>query len=174
MVEMKMRAAFIALVAVLPAAAGAAPAPPLSWGKPGVSLATYRAESIGCAMRAYYTDVSDTNAAKNFQQGSRLIETYAGAPGNSLDNARMIGTIVQGVHVDEGLKEIRDFQKGLLAKCLIEHGYHRFHLTDDQRRHLEKMKTGSDARHIYLHRLASDPAILSTQAEPDPPITSQP
>lgn len=163
-----MRFAILACAAALPASVFAAPAPPVSWGKPGVSLATYRAESIGCAMRAYYTDVADTNGAKNFVQASRLLDTYAGAPGNAMDNARMMGSIVQGTHVDESLRDVKRFQIGLLDKCLAEHGYHRFRLTDEQRRHLEKLKIGSNARHVYLHRLASDPQILSAQVEPDP------
>jgi hypothetical protein len=169
-----MRTAIVALAVILPAAAIAAPAPPLSWGKPGVSLATYRAESISCAMRAYYTDVSDTNGAKNFVQGSKLIDTYAGAPGDPMGNALMIGTIVQGVHVDESLKEVKTFQLDLVNKCLVDHGYHRFRLTDGQRKHLEKLKIGSEARHNYLYHLASDPAILTAQATPDPAPTPQP
>lgn len=163
-----MRSTIVAFVAILPAALSAAPAPPLSWGKPGVSLATYRAESIGCAMRAYYTDVAQTNGAKNFVQASRLLDTYAGAPGDALENARMMGRIVEGAHVGESLKDVKRFQITLLDKCLIEHGYHRFRLTDDQRRQLERLKIGSETRHAFLHHLASDPHILSTQAEPDP------
>jgi hypothetical protein len=169
-----MRIAVVALAVVLPAAATAAPAPPFSWGKPGVSLAAYRTESVDCAMRAYYTDVADTNGAKNFVQGSRLIETYAGAPGDTLGNALMIGTIVQGVHVDESLKQVKNFQLDLVNKCLIEHGYHRFRLTDEQRKHLEKLKIGSETRHTYLYHLASDPAVLSAQAAPDPVPSPQP
>lgn len=167
-----MRFAILAFAAALPAACFAAPAPPFSWGKPGVSLATYRAESIGCAMRAYYTDVADTNGARNFVQASRLLDTYAGAPGNPMDNALMMGTIVQGTHVDESLKDVKRFQIALLDKCLLDHGYHRFRLTDEQRKQLEKLKTGSDARHAYLHRLASDPQILSAQAAPEPAATT--
>ena len=163
-----MRFAILVCTAALPALCFAAPAPPISWGKPGVSLATYRAESIGCAMRAYYTDVADTKGAKNFVQASRLLDTYANAPGDGMENARMMGTIVQGAHVDESLKDVKRFQIALLDKCLLDHGYHRFRLTDEQRKQLEKLKTGSDARHAYLHRLASDPQILSAQAAPDP------
>lgn len=169
-----MRIAFVALAAILPAAAFAAPAPPLSWGKPGVSLAAYRTESVDCAMRAYYTDVSDTNGAKNFVQGSKLIETYAGAPGDPMGNELMIGTIVQGVHVDESLKQVKTFQLDLVNKCLLDHGYHRFRLTEGQRKHLEKLKIGSEARHAFLYHLASDPAILSAQAAPDPARSPQP
>lgn len=166
-----MRIAAFLLAAALPVTAIAAPAPQLSWGKAGVSLATYRADSIGCAMRAYYSDVSNTDGAKNFVQGSRLLDTYAGAPGDPMENARMMGTIVQGTHVDASLKDVKQYQLDLDAKCLLDHGYHRFRLTDDQRKHLEKLKVGSDARHAYLHRLAADPDILQAQAAPDPTIS---
>jgi len=163
-----MRLTALLIAAALPAAALAAPAPQLSWGKAGVSLATYRSEAIGCGMRAYYTDVANTNGAKNFQESSRLLDNYAGAPGDMLENARMMGRIVESTHVDASLKDVKQFQVGLMDKCLLDHGYHRFRLTDDQRKHLEKLKIGSDARHAYLHRLAADPNILQTQAAPDP------
>jgi hypothetical protein len=167
-----MRLTALVLAAALPATALAAPAPQLSWGKPGVSLATYRAEAIGCGMRAYYTDVANTNGAKNFQESSRLLETYAGAPGDMMENARMMGRIVESTHVDASLKDVKQFQVSQMDKCLLDHGYHRFRLTEDQRKHLEKLKIGSDARHAYLHRLAADPDILRAQAAPDPTITA--
>lgn len=163
-----MRVASFLLAATLPVAAIAAPAPQLSWGKPGVSLATYRAESIGCAMRAYYTDVADTHAAKNFVQGSKQIDTIVNSGADYMDAATSIGQVVDSVNPDRGIKEIKQFQLDLVAKCLLDHGYHRFRLTDDQRAKLQKLKTGSDARHAYLHELAADPEILSAQAAPDP------
>jgi len=163
-----MRVASFFLAATLPAAALAAPAPQTSWGKPGVSLATYRAESIGCAMRAYYTDVADTHAAKNFVQGSKQIDTIINSGADYMSSATSIGHVVDSVNPDRGIKEIKQFQLDLVAKCLLDHGYRRFRLTDDQRAHLEKLKVGSDARHAYLHELAADPAILSAQAVPDP------
>jgi len=168
-----MRVASFLLAATLPVAVLAAPAPQLSWGKAGVSLPTYRAESIGCATRAYYTDVSDTHAAKNFVQGSRQIDTIVNSGADYMDAAASIGHVVDSVNPDRGIKEIKQFQLDLVAKCLLEHGYHRFRLTDDQRAHLEKLKIGSDARHAYLHELAADPQILSAQAAPDPePVTT--
>ena len=163
-----MRVAAFLLCAALPAAALAAPAPQLSWGKANVSFATYRSESVDCATRAYYTDVSDTHAAKNFVQGSRQIDTIINNNADYLNQATSIGRVVEGVHADEGFKEIKNFQLDLVAKCLLDHGYHRFRLTDDQRKHIEKLKLGSDARRIYLHKLAADPDILQAQAAPDP------
>ena len=163
-----MRVASFLLAATLPVAALAAPAPQLSWGKPGVSLATYRAESIGCAMRAYYTDVSDTHAAKNFVQGSRQIDTIINSGTDYMSSAASIGHVVDTVNPDREIKELKRFQLDLVAKCLLDHGYHRFRLTDDQRARLEKLKVGSDARHTYLHKLAASPEILSAQAAPDP------
>jgi len=163
-----MRVASFLLAATLPVAALAAPAPQLSWGKPGMSLATYRAESIGCAMRAYYTDVSDTHAAKNFVQGSRQIDTIINSGANYMSSAASIGHVVDSVNPGREIKELKRFQLDLVAKCLLDHGYHRFRLSDDQRAHLEKLKVGSDARHAYLHKLAANPEILSAQAAPDP------
>jgi len=169
-----MRVASFLLAATLPVAALAAPAPQLSWGKPGVSLATYRAESIGCAMRAYYTDVSDTHAAKNFVQGSRQIDTIINSGADYMGTTTSIGHVVDSVNPNRGIKEIRRYQLDLVAKCLIDHGYHRFRLTDDQRSHLEKLKVGSDARHAYLHKLAANPEILSAQSAPDPAPVATP
>jgi hypothetical protein len=169
-----MRSTIVAFVAILPAALSAAPAPPLSWGKPGVSLATYRAESIGCAMRAYYTDVSGTKAAQSFAEGSRQIDSVINSGADVTDQASMIGHVVNAVRPAEGQKEVKQFQIAQLNKCLLDHGYRRFRLTDDQRKHLERLKIGSEARHAYLHRLASDPQIISAQAEPDPSPASQP
>jgi len=83
-----------------------------------------------------------------------------------------LGRIVESTHVDASLKDVKQFQVGLMDKCLMDHGYHRFRLTDDQRKHLEKLKIGSDARHAYLHRLAADPDILQAQAAPDPTSTA--
>jgi hypothetical protein len=167
-----MRVAAFLLAATLPAAVLAAPAPQLSWGKANVSLATYRSESVGCAMRAYYTDVGDTHAAKNFVQGSRQIDTIVNSGADYMDQATSIGHVVDSVNADQGIKEIKNFQLDLVAKCLLDHGYHRFRLTDDQRKHLEKLKIGSDARHTYLHKLAADPDILERQAAPDPVISA--
>jgi len=82
--------------------------------------------------------------------------------------------VVDTVRPAEGLKEVRDLQHALLDRCLAEHGYRRFRLTDEQRAHFEKLKTGSDARHACLHQLASDPAILSAQTASDPPIAKLP
>lgn len=167
-----MRVAAFLLAATLPVAAFGATAPQMSWGKAGVSLATYRSESIGCAMRAYYTDVSDTHAAKNFVQGSRQIDTIINSGADYMDSATSIGHVVDSVNPRQGIKDIKQFQLDLVAKCLLDHGYHRFRLTDDQRKHLEKLKIGSDARHAYLHKLAADPDILQAQAAPDPTITA--
>ncbi|WP_116092188.1 hypothetical protein [Sphingomonas crusticola] len=182
-----MRLTIIAIAIALPGVAAAAPAPALSWGKPRVSLATYRAEAIGCGMRAYYTDVSDTKAAQSFVEGTRRIDATLGAssatplPGvssaqaaqDAIGNYTTVQQIVHSVHPEEGFQEIKDLQGSLVAKCLIDHGYHRFHLTDAQRKRLEKLKVGSEERHAYLHKLASDPEILSTQAEPDPGTAAQ-
>lgn len=170
-----MRLSVIALALALPVPALAAPAPPLSWGKAGVSLATYRAESIGCSMRAYYTDVGGTTAAKTFVQGSRQLDTLLqNNSGSMLEMAVAYGRIVQAVNPDRGIKELKTFQLDLVSQCLRDHGYRRFQLSASQRKYLEKLKIGSDARHAYLHRLASDPGVLAAQGFPEMPRAAHP
>ena len=69
-----MRAIIIALVAILPAAA--APAAHLSWANPE-PRSSPTAPNRAATRCAYYTDVSDTNAAKNLVPNLRMIDTLA-------------------------------------------------------------------------------------------------
>ena len=57
-----------------------------------------------------------------------------------------------------------DILESALERCLREHGYRKFKLTSEQRHRLSKLRVGSDARHAYLHSLASDPEVLTRQA----------
>jgi hypothetical protein len=57
-----------------------------------------------------------------------------------------------------------DILERAVERCLSERGYRKFKLTSDQRHRLSKLPIGSDARHAYLHSLASDPEVLTRQA----------
>jgi hypothetical protein len=48
-------------------------------------------------------------------------------------------------------------------QCLMQRGYSKFRLTDEQRKRLSKLRAGSDERRAYLYGLASDPAVLQSQ-----------
>lgn len=171
------------LFMLLPVALAAAPAdkPVLSWGKPGVSIDAYRDDANLCASRAWNADVADTEAARVFRQGTQQIDAITQTAGGvtrvelnaeggvasidpfELNRQAQIGQIVEGTRPRERMQEVRDLQLDTLAACLRSLGYVRFALTDRQRKALGKLKRGSDERHAFLHRLASDPAVLATQ-----------
>jgi hypothetical protein len=141
----------------------AALAPRESWGKAGVSLEQYRADAVMCGRKAYYLDVSKTEAAQALVKASDRIESLM-MGGGSNTNLDPIVMAVQGARPEQRFREIAALQKSTVATCLTDLGYVRFRLTEDQREHLEKLRAGTPERHAYLHGLASDPKILSTQA----------
>ena len=166
----------------------------VSWGKPGVSFDTYRAEAVLCGRQGANMDVSNTPEAATLIYASRRIETIneTGVPnsGNnvrdlipvggvamdgtldqtynpeiarSLEQSNRIGRVVQGARLDVQLKRTGERMQSAIDTCLANHGYRRFRLTDDQRRHLRKLRSGSPERHAYLFSLASDPRVLERQ-----------
>jgi hypothetical protein len=62
------------------------------------------------------------------------------------------------------LAKAGDILEGALEHCLKDRGYRKFKLTSGQRHRLSKLPLGSDARHAYLHSLASNAQVLETQA----------
>ena len=155
--------------------------PRISWGKPGVSLDDYHADTLTCGRRAAYMDVSHTSGAQALVVASNQIEglyelANTSGAGGTLDD--VAGYYNQIAHAKEAARpaqrigQVRGVMQGTLDDCLIANGYHRFRLTDDQRHRLGKLRHGSDERRAYLHRLASDPAILTAQALPDSVATA--
>ena len=174
----------IVLLASAPAAAAETKAIRESWGKAGVGFDQYRADAIACGHAGYDRDIADTDAAKAFVTASKEYDTTlngTAAPQIGQDPqdaaqlyASRLGQIKASLDPDRRMKEIGDLQQSTVEACLTQHGYHRFRLTQDQRRHLAKLKIGSPERHDYLYRLASDPEVLDAQtidaaAEHTPP-----
>lgn len=149
----------ISLVVLASAAAAQSDPHDTSWGKAGVSLADYRADAIACARQAVAIDVSHSEAAKILVLASSRID-YASNPAEIADD-------VAAARPERQFEEVSDIQHKALADCLTAHGYQRFSLTKAQRKHLAKLKPGSDERRAYLHGLASDPDILAAQRLPD-------
>ena len=50
-----------------------------------------------------------------------------------------------------------------LDQCLVDRGYVRIMLTQDQVRGLAKLKRGTAERTAYLHAIDSDPAVIAAQ-----------
>jgi hypothetical protein len=151
--------AAICLSAVVAAPASAryvGPGAAKSWGKPGVSLADYRGDAVDCGRQAAALDVAGSNPAEALVLASRMI-----------DNAPDAATAIDAMRIaspERNFLKVGDMLQAELERCLAGRGYHRFKLTSVQRHKLAKLPIGSDARHAYLHSLASNPDVLARQA----------
>lgn len=147
--------------------------PTVSWGKAGVAFDTYRTDAVECGRAGYYRDVSDTEAAKVFQQASRRLEANEIALGLAAQTGdltrvgninAMSQQIVSGTRPRERMREVAGVLNGAVAECLTQRGYVRFTLTEAQEKALKAYPAGTEARRQFLHTLASDPKVLAAQA----------
>jgi hypothetical protein len=179
----------VSLCLIFASSAQGAPAPELSWGKPGVSFDQYRQDAVECGREGYYLDISKTDDAKEFVKASRQLDSLNGTfSGNTTGSsgtgpastdavdqmARFAATqqhVIERVRPEQRFRNIKKTLQSTTDQCLVRRGYSQFRLSGDQRHRLRKLKVGSEARHAYLYRLASDPAVLSTQTVP--PATAQ-
>ena len=148
----------LAAAAGLCGAAAAATRPALTWGKPGVSYEDYRADATACLRAAVATDLTGTEPAEALVLASRRIETAMNSDPWS------VAQVTDMARPDLSIRQARDIIQGRLNHCLVEHGYHRFRLTDEQRRQLNRFSLRQPERQVYLHSLASDPQVLASQA----------
>lgn len=180
---MRMIGGLVAVLAI--GSASAAPAPQDSWGKAGVSLAQYRQDALDCAIKGYNLDISKTEDAQAFVRASRQLDdipggatiaqtTAQGSPNSNSLNDMVDFSIAQqhiidSVRPQQRFKDIKNLQLAKVDECLVQRGYSKFRLTDEQRHRLTKLKFGSDQRREYLYSLASDPNILASQKAPAQP-----
>lgn len=172
----------IALLAAAPAGARLVSAGPgQSWGKAGVSLAQYRADAIACGHEAAAYDLKGSDPARALIVASRMMDnegasraapvgSEAGGPSaasDPLDLGRAAAIAKQMVDPQRQFAKAGELLENALEQCLTKRGYRKFGLTKAQRSRLAKLATGSDARHAYLHSLASDPAVLEQQPADD-------
>ena len=182
-----MRRLFALSLLMFATPAIAAPAPQESWGKVGVSFDQYRQDAVECGRQGYYLDISQTADVKELVQASRRLDNLNGTfSGNTTDSsgtgpastdtvdqmARFAANqqhIIEGVRPEQRFRNIKRTLQSTTDSCLISRGYSKFALTSEQRHQLKKLKVGSDERHVYLFRLASNPAVLATQKVPPAP-----
>ncbi len=144
-----------------------------SWGKPGVSLADYRADAIACATGAVNLDITQTEVGQRFVVQQKAIEKLSqelwmwapaqssGYRGAYTPTAAILRAHIPGEPVT--FDDISGVQYGALDRCLIGKGYQQFKLTAGQIETLRHLKHGSDERRYYLHSLASDPQVMKQQ-----------
>lgn len=168
--------AIVALVAASGAAEAASRDIQTSWGKPGVSFAEYRTDANICAAGAMQIDIADTDAAQRVVAASRKLDTlysmntggFSVWPGGGFvgggPNFNAIEHTRKSYGVQETFAEIKAWQLQVLHGCLRGLGYRQFALTSAQRAALKRLPLRSERRSTFLHALASNPAILSSQA----------
>jgi hypothetical protein len=174
----------LALVASVPGIAVAAETPPSSWGKPGVGFEDYRLDTTFCLNQAEATNLVGTEPAEALVVASRRIDNALGqnmgstasdpraATGGGLDQsilaAGQVARAMEQARPELRIRQARSIMQERLDSCLELHGYSRFVLTEEQRRSLRGYGQGEE-RQRFLHRLASDPAVLAAQAVQAPP-----
>ena len=177
----------IALVAAatFAGAATAANAPQTSWGKPGISFEDYRSDATYCLREAAGLDLTGTEPANALVLASRRMATGqtndytptvggANSTGPSTTNSGFDPMIEAANRMqqeriaarpDLRIRQAHDIMQRRLDHCLAGRGYHRFRLTDDQRRQLRHFPERAAERQTYLYSLASDPRILAAQSD---------
>jgi len=131
-----------------------------SWGKQGVSLEQYWADSAECAQAAADIDLEGTKPARALVFWTRLLNGNMGP--NHLAHIPM-----PRFNPEVLWNRTATIMRNTLEGCLNDRGYVKFELTDEQDRQLDRLEPGSLERRSYLHSLASDPDVLTTQALTD-------
>ncbi len=152
-----MSRGFAVVIGIMLASSGATQAadrPPIeSWGKPGVSFEQYRADSVECAKIGYFRDVSQDEPAKRFIRGFETADNglnQAGSP-----NIDIWTDSILRVRPDRQKRLLHGIQVNDVERCLGRKGYRKFGLTAGEAKMLAAYPRGSEARHRYLHTLAT-------------------
>ena len=136
----------------------------VTWGRAGVSLASYHGDALECANRAYGVEVQMRPYGPTFAGfGASFLPaavwtnlTPGRIPFHSTD-------YVEGYRHAAWVDTVEQLQ-AVVDNCLVEKGYQRFRLTSAQMRTLRGLRQGSAERERYLHGLGSDAQVLSAQA----------
>lgn len=106
---------------------------------------------------------SDIFPSAGAAAGSTLDVSYNPGMARSLELSHRYGEVLAGARPEKQIHDVGVLMRSTVAQCLTRMGYHRFRLTEDQQRHLARLRRGSDARQHYLYSLASDPQVLREQ-----------
>lgn len=166
----------LAAISLGAASARAADAPQFSWGKAGVGYEQYRDEAYDCAMAGLSSDISDSEPVQVLRSASRQMEALDSrmqSIGNAADpvaagaaHASDVQAIEASARPERQVEAIKRVVFPVIQQCMIDRGYTRFALTEEQRAEMSRL--GKDESRVYLHRLASDAAVIERQKQPLP------
>lgn len=162
----------LAALAAAATAAHAAEAPRFAWGKAGVSYDQYRSEAYECALDGLSVDVSDTEPVERLRRATRQMEAIEARQGAAaaadpvaagIRQAQDIEAARASARPDQQVQAVKRIMFSAMQRCMIQRGYTRFALTEEQRGEMAALADGSPERRALLHRLASDAGILERQ-----------
>ena len=163
-----------AAFAATPAQAAADDAPRAAWGKAGVSYEQYRTDADECADVGLNADISHIAPVERLRSATRQLENAdsqfsASASADPMDagirHAQEAASIRAAARPEEQVKAVKEVIFAATQRCMAQHGYVRFALTEAQRSEMAMLKEHSPEWRTYLHKLASDGVILAQQKE---------
>ena len=173
-------AAFLGMLASSASAKDAAPQ--VVWAKAGVTYEQYHSDALECGMTGLASNIDNSKEVKTLARASSQLDAVdasaqngmgqgadpagqadlaAAAARRSEDEQRIIAT----ARPDQQYAGIKTLMFQAVRQCMAKLGYAKIVLTAEQRKEYDGIK-GTDARRIYLHKLASDPHVLETQRQP--------
>lgn len=182
----KMQFAALGCAAFLSIQAGNADAkssaPQVIWAKAGVSAEQYHDDALACGMNGLASNIDNTKEVKTLARASQQLEgidasaqASMGAPvgptgqpdpiSGAENRAIQEQGIIAAARPDKQYAGIKETMFQVVRRCMIDRGYAKIVLTENQRREYDGIKGGANARHAYIHNLASDPHVLETQRE---------
>lgn len=152
-------------------------APRFAWGKAGVGYEQYRSDAYDCAEAGLSTDISHTAPVERLRSASRQLDAVdaqvsdaasADPMAAGIRHAQDSAAIRAAARPEQQVKAVKEIIFAATQRCMARHGYTRFALTEAQRGEMAQMKDHSPEWRTYLHKLASDGAILEQQKQPLP------
>jgi hypothetical protein len=167
-------AVLLAAAALAAAPARADDAPRFAWGKAGVSYETYRAEAYDCALYGLSIDVAHTAPVEQLRKASRQMEALDAQKGGAgsadpiaegIRYAQETAAVRAAARPEKQVQAVKEIMFSAMQRCMAAHGYIRFALTEAQRGEMDALHDAQERR-VFLHKLASDAAVLEQQRQP--------
>lgn len=118
-----------------------------------------------CNRVGAYRDITKAEPTKRFLRAWRLQEQNQNMPQiPGTDSMEEQIRITRTYRPERQMDQIGAFQLSATERCLTERGYTRFRLTKEQAKLLRRYAKGTPSRHAYLHSIASDQTVLTSQA----------
>lgn len=172
-----------AILLSVPGSASANEAAPRTvWAKAGVSYEQFRYDGLECGMKGLARNIDNSAEVKTLTRASRQLESIdasarvswsqdAGRMGQSdlgsiaTSRANQEQAVREATRPEEQYARIKEMMFQIVRSCMIDRGYTKIVLTEDQRKEYGGVKGGAEARRAYIHKLASDPHVLEMQRE---------